>query len=267
MSVLKVFTAIAAALASIVDAAFQGKDTFNHGFTTYADKDTALNSGLATTKDNKVYLGVDTTTVLNPSDPKGRTSVRLQSLHTFGFGLLVADFEHVPAKGCGTRPALLARRGKKKVGIEAAGKGCGVIAPSGTFGEEVNGKRGGVWAAQVEGEGVKMWYLPRENVPEDLKREGEVDTGTWPAPMLNFGAGDCDVKKAFRKMHRIIDITFCGEYAGNVWNGYDNGNINNCHKHTTYDKCENFVAEKPEAFKEVYFLVNSIRTFRQNGKV
>lgn len=83
----------------------QSPDVFTHGFAQYIGIDEALSSGLAKINNDKVRLGVDSTNTYSASSA-WRKSVRLQSWGYFDNGLLVADFAHVPVKGCGMWPAL-----------------------------------------------------------------------------------------------------------------------------------------------------------------
>lgn len=53
-----------------------------------------------------MYLGVDHDNKVDAKGIQGRKSVRLESKDEFGQGLLIADFEHLPASACGTWPAL-----------------------------------------------------------------------------------------------------------------------------------------------------------------
>lgn len=73
------------------------------GFVTYVDQATAQGLGYAKASANKVYIGVDHTSVLNPSGP-GRRAVRIESKESFNQGLFIGDFSHMPW-GCGTWPA------------------------------------------------------------------------------------------------------------------------------------------------------------------
>lgn len=56
-------------------------------------------------QNNQVYMGVDTTKVLNPNGV-GRDSVRIQSKNAYNHGLVIADFAHIPGSNCGAWPAL-----------------------------------------------------------------------------------------------------------------------------------------------------------------
>ncbi|KAJ4300829.1 hypothetical protein N0V90_002917 [Kalmusia sp. IMI 367209] len=83
---------------------YEGKDKFGSGNAQYLSKDNAQSAGLAKIQDGKVYLGADSTNVVGDANA-GRPSIRLTSVDAWNGGLLVADFEHFPAKGCGMWPA------------------------------------------------------------------------------------------------------------------------------------------------------------------
>ncbi|KAF2022149.1 glycoside hydrolase family 16 protein [Aaosphaeria arxii CBS 175.79] len=75
-----------------------------HGYVNYVNQAQAQSLGLIKTQNNAVYMGVDHTSVLNPSGT-GRNSVRLQSKTGYNSGLVIADFAHVPGSNCGSWPA------------------------------------------------------------------------------------------------------------------------------------------------------------------
>ncbi|KAK7180114.1 putative endo-1,3(4)-beta-glucanase [Paraphaeosphaeria sporulosa] len=78
--------------------------TLLDGFVNYVNQATAQSKGLYRTQNNQVYIGVDSSTVLNPNGV-GRDSVRLQSNRAYTHGLVIADFAHVPGSNCGSWPA------------------------------------------------------------------------------------------------------------------------------------------------------------------
>lgn len=80
---------------------FTGSDP-THGFVNYVSQSTAKSTGLISTSNNQVYLGVDHTTSW-PSG--GRASVRLQSNKAYTHGLFIADISHMPGSICGVWPA------------------------------------------------------------------------------------------------------------------------------------------------------------------
>ncbi|KAF2643159.1 endo-1,3(4)-beta-glucanase-like protein [Massarina eburnea CBS 473.64] len=75
-----------------------------HGYVNYVDQGTATSQGLIKFQNNQVYMGVDTSSVLDPNGV-GRKSVRVQSKTAYQHGLIIADFAHVPGSNCGAWPA------------------------------------------------------------------------------------------------------------------------------------------------------------------
>ncbi|KAF2868936.1 glycoside hydrolase family 16 protein [Massariosphaeria phaeospora] len=272
-------------------------DIWTDGFANYISQADPQHAQLAQVVDGKIYLGVDSTTVLDANHSPGRKSIRAESKDEFSSGLLVADFAHIPGNVCGIWPAfwllydsatysefdiiesvslspanevslytsknpctLTAHPSTGHVrhtqcSTTAALSGCGVNAPAGTFGDAVNHKGGGVWATLIEDDGIKVWYFERGHVPLDLQREVPEPRG-WGTPILDFGKGSCDVKAAWQKMKIILNITFCGAYAGDGWSTFSK-----CQAKTGYQTCNEYVAKEPKAYREAYFLVNSIKTF------
>jgi hypothetical protein len=81
-----------------------------------------------------------------------------------------------------------------------SGFGCGVDAPDGTFGNSFNQHKGGIWAVQVEAEGIKAWFFPYDgNVPSDALTANP-DPSTWGKPVMNFAPDHCNIKTAFQRM-------------------------------------------------------------------
>ena len=74
------------------------------GFVEYVNAQQAQQLGLLKTQGSQVYMGVDTTSILNPSG-SGRKSVRVQSKKAYNQALVIADFAHVPGSNCGSWPA------------------------------------------------------------------------------------------------------------------------------------------------------------------
>lgn len=46
--------------------------------------------------------------------------------------------------------------------------GCSAIAPPGTFRDSFNQDGGGIWATQIEAEGIKIWHSKRSAIPTDI---------------------------------------------------------------------------------------------------
>lgn len=62
--------------------------------------------GLVRYTENKIFLGVDNGSVTSVMPHGGRKSFRLESHDTIDHGIIIVDFEHLPANACGMWPAL-----------------------------------------------------------------------------------------------------------------------------------------------------------------
>lgn len=61
----------------------------------------------------------------------------------------------------------------------------------------------------------------------------------------------------------MINISFCGDWAGGEsWSGYTK-----CQATIKSDTCEQYVAENPHDFKDVYFEINSIKVFQKDKEM
>ncbi|KAG9189563.1 hypothetical protein G6011_06431 [Alternaria panax] len=258
-----------------------GWDKFTQGLALYVSKEEATRLGLARIEDGKVHLGVDTDQVLIPQEPGegyGRKSVRLEGVQTFDNGLFIVDFDHLPS-GCGMWPAFrllhdnayqedwysefdiiegVSKNSWNMLSLHTAHTPCKMRDNGGT-GQASSNHHGGVWAAQFENDGIKAWFFARGSEPSDLHGD-HPDPSRWGEPVMNFVGDSCDIRKSFKKMKIILNITFCGKNAGSdTWSGYSG-----CAAETHDDSCNHFVATNPGKFKEVFYLINSVRVY-QNG--
>lgn len=74
------------------------------GFVDYVSAGEAQQLGLMKTRNGQVYMGVDTTSTLDPNGA-GRKSVRVQSKASYNKALVIADIAHAPGSACGSWPA------------------------------------------------------------------------------------------------------------------------------------------------------------------
>jgi hypothetical protein len=81
-----------------------------NGFVNYLTQSQAQSLGLYQVINNRVFIGVDNTTILDPYGGVGRNSVRLMSNNAYNHGLVIADFQHIPGSCCGSWPALYVLR-------------------------------------------------------------------------------------------------------------------------------------------------------------
>jgi hypothetical protein len=115
-----------------------------------------------------------------------------------------------------------------------------------------------VYASLWTSSGIKVWYFASRDVPGNI-RNGSPDPNTWGTPIANFGNGGCDFDGRFRDMNivshicltvtieltmlKVIDTTFCGDWAGNVWGSTSCSQIN--------PSCNAYVASQPQSFYDV----------------
>jgi len=88
---------------------------------------------------------------------------------------------------------------------------------------------------------IKIWFFPRGSIPSNIQK-GNPDPTTWGTPISNF-AGQCVLDDHFANHQIIFDTTFCGDWAGAVWEGDPV-----CRNKASM--CVNYVAEFPEDFED-----------------
>ena len=248
-----------------------------------------------------VYLGSDSTNVA----PNGRQSIRISSIQSFNHGLFLFDFQHMPEGcgtwpaawllGSGTWPAngeidilegvnkqignqvtlhtnagcsldsnnFSGQAATTKCDINASGQsknqGCGITDNTNvaSFGAGFNAANGGVYATEWSTQGISVYFFSRNAIPQDIT-SGSPDPTTWGTPMASFpGGSSCDIDSHFKDMSIILDNTFCGDWAGATWN------TSTCASMAS--SCNDYVSNNPSAFKDAYWLINSIKVYEEQG--
>ncbi|KAI9375460.1 concanavalin A-like lectin/glucanase domain-containing protein [Aspergillus egyptiacus] len=144
---------------------------------------------------------------------------------------------------------------------EASGTiGCVVEGQHGSSGTPFNQQGGGVYAMEWQREYVKIWFFPRSSIPASLTA-GKPDTSTFGTPMAHLQGG-CDFQERFTHQKLILDTTFCGDWAGNV---YGDSGCPVSDPSNPMQSCINYVAQNPAAFKEAYWELNSVKIFKQGA--
>jgi len=96
---------------------------------------------------------------------------------------------------------------------------------------------------------IRMYFFPRSQIPGDIKNP---DPNSWGKPYAWFELGpDCPANH-FQSHTIVINLTFCGDWAGNVFSSDCGGNGN----------CADFVRNNPTQFKEAYWLINYVSVFQ-----
>ncbi|KAF4981033.1 hypothetical protein FZEAL_3085 [Fusarium zealandicum] len=134
--------------------------------------------------------------------------------------------------------------------------GCGNTMSADSYGSAFNKGKGGVYATWLEADALKLYWWKRQNIPADIK-DGKPDPTKWGKPASQFISGaSCDVGAYFKGLTIIINTAFCGDNIDqNTWNG-------ECRTSTKAKTCDSYVTNSPQAFKEAYWLFNSIKLYQ-----
>jgi hypothetical protein len=140
-----------------------------------------------------------------------------------------------------------------------ANAGCQIAThDTATYGTGFNANGGGVYATEWTSDAISIWFFRRGSIPDDLSSD-EPNPGGWGKPMAKFQGG-CDIDQHFQNHNLIFDMTFCGDWAGNVW-----GQDSVCSSKAS--SCQAFVQNNPGAFTDTFWLVNSLKVYQSNGQV
>ncbi|GJE92266.1 glycoside hydrolase family 16 protein [Phanerochaete sordida] len=260
-----------------------------HGRVNYVDQATAVSKNLTFASGDTLILRADDTTVLSASGP-GRDSVRIRSVKTYTTHVAIIDVRHMPqgcgtwpafwetdgndwpnggevdiapnamtlhtGANC-NMPASRAETGTPtglNCDVNTDGNtGCGVQAPTSvSYGPGLNGLGGGWYAMERTNDFIKVWFFPRNGAtPSDLSSgAGSIDTDNWGTPTAFFPNTDCDIGSHFDENNIIINLTFCGDWAGAV---YGNSGCPG--------SCVDYVNNNPLAFQNAYWDIAAVRVY------
>ncbi|KDQ58272.1 glycoside hydrolase family 16 protein [Jaapia argillacea MUCL 33604] len=124
--------------------------------------------------------------------------------------------------------------------------GCGVkVNDNRSYGSAFNSNGGGWYAIEKTDDFVKIWFWPRNGggVPGEVSSGSDsIDTTNWGTPSAYFPNAQCNVASHFSPQNIIINLTFCGDWAGSAYSG------SGCP-----GSCVDYVNNNPSAFKNAYF--------------
>ncbi|KAF8134228.1 glycoside hydrolase family 16 protein [Boletus edulis] len=135
-------------------------------------------------------------------------------------------------------------------------QGCGVhfSANDNSFGPNFNENGGGWYAVERTPTHVAVYFWERDcsAVPFEVMYPGNsVDPCTWGTPTAFFPSENCDFATHFGALNMIINLSFCGDWAGSVYSS--SGCPSNC-----FD----YVNNHPEAFANASFEFNSLNIYQ-----
>ncbi|GLB43086.1 putative glycoside hydrolase family 16 protein [Lyophyllum shimeji] len=132
--------------------------------------------------------------------------------------------------------------------------GCGVkLSEANSYGPPFNSNGGGWYAVERTNTFIKVWFWPRNSgsVPSDVRNGGSsVNTDNWGTPSAYFPNTSCDIASHFSQNNIIINLTFCGDWAGAVYGS------SGCPS-----TCVDYVNNNPSAFANAYFEFASLNVY------
>ncbi|KAG8955805.1 hypothetical protein FRC03_011049 [Tulasnella sp. 419] len=106
---------------------------------------------------------------------------------------------------------------------------------------------------------IKVWFWAKNEdptaIPEDIRlAKSTVYPGNWGKPFASFNSQGCNIAQKFGPNNIIINLTFCGDWAGN---DYPSSCPQSCVDHVNYN---------PGAFKEAYWDIRGLRIYQPKAK-
>ncbi|KAI5474430.1 glycoside hydrolase family 16 protein [Pseudohyphozyma bogoriensis] len=118
---------------------------------------------------------------------------------------------------------------------------------------------GGVWAAEFANDGISIWFFTRSKVPSNLLQSNASavpETSGWGTPSAYYPNSGCTISEFFAPQHLTIDITLCGDWAGN----------NATFQETCSGTCYTDYVLNASTYNTAYFEIQSVRVYFDAGK-
>lgn len=138
-------------------------------------------------------------------------------------------------------------------------QGCTVEHKSShSYGRKFNKRGGGVFALQLDHEGIQSWFFDRSHIPEDIEENTPIlEPSRWwadyhyrPAALFPFDGIHCNAT-AFHDLRIIINLTFCGDWAGQP---------DEFHQDCPGYSCVDYVRNAP--LPEAYWRIRSVKVYQ-----
>ncbi|THH05185.1 hypothetical protein EW145_g4975 [Phellinidium pouzarii] len=142
--------------------------------------------------------------------------------------------------------------------LDNGNQGCGVLSKkANNYGPAFNAAGGGWYALERTNTYIRVFFWGRNDatVPSDVKK-GKccVDTSAWGTPVAVFPSTSCDLDSHFGENNIIINLTFCGDWAGapSLFT-----------KAGCPGTCVDYVNNNPSAFSNAYWDLGAVRVYEQ----
>jgi len=132
-------------------------------------------------------------------------------------------------------------------------QGCGITGAENSYGFPFNKAGGGVYVLEWNPEELRAWLFLRNAIPADIT-SGNPNPDGWGKPyaLFQLGATSGCPDNHFKDTTMIINLTFCGDYAGGNNFKAQCGNDGNC---------ADWVENHPEGFTEAYWSINYVAVY------
>ncbi|KAF8989166.1 laminarinase [Cyathus striatus] len=122
-----------------------------------------------------------------------------------------------------------------------------------------NSVGGGWYAIERQSSGIRVWFWSRDDssVPDEVQYGYTfVNPNYWGIPAADFpSTADCNIDDHFSANNIIINLTLCGDWAGNRY-VYDSSGCPST--------CVDFVNNYPQEFVDAYFDFASVNVYLAN---
>ncbi|KAK5207774.1 hypothetical protein LTR99_010892 [Exophiala xenobiotica] len=121
------------------------------------------------------------------------------------------------------------------------------------YGQGFNDRGGGVYATEWTSDAISVWYFAEDRVPYDIDSTSP-DPSKWGVPLAKF-VTTCALDENFLDQQLIINIDFCGDWAGGIaWD--DNPSCS-----AKAAKCSDYVQGNPSDFANTFWQINSLKVY------
>ncbi|KIH86601.1 hypothetical protein SPBR_08567 [Sporothrix brasiliensis 5110] len=140
-------------------------------------------------------------------------------------------------------------------GANGGFEGCSLSTTNtNAYGPAFNENGGGVYVMELTSQAISVWFFARNTAQAaSIVSDATPDTSTFGTPMAKFTG--CDIDHYFSAQQIVFDTTFCGDWAGKVWD-----QDSTCAPLAS--TCEAYVKQNTAAFVDAYWLINSVKVFQ-----
>jgi len=129
-------------------------------------------------------------------------------------------------------------------------QGCGIVCGStNSYGSGLNAIGGGYFATEWTNNFIRMFFFTNNNVPRDISNNPNPDN--WGKPYAYFQIGGSCPSNHFNDLQMVINLTFCGDWAGGVFSQDCPGK----------GSCNSYVQNNPRSFSEAYWSIGYIAIY------